>query len=254
MSTISKFYLHQSGTAPSGAPADGTSISATTPTVIPLPGDAHHPMDGAAGASQTYTGQNSTATKSAQTEWYGRWYSAKIAAQTIAAQTISIHIAVQEGNTNQNLFLSRGCLAIYRLGTGVVARLFDTASLTSASFTTETAVNGSVTSSAGTANDQDILVYEGWFMMTQGKASAYFPQAYFDGTTEDSATDNAAYVGFTTAVSMYSAGGGAVDEEFPFAGGGYYPFEVLRRIEENVRRRFWRPGWARRPSGLVVPA
>jgi hypothetical protein len=41
------------------------------------------------------------------------------------------------------------------------------------------------------------------------------------------------------------------DNPPPYVGGGYYGF---REYAERAAKRFFRPGWARQPSGLMVPA
>jgi hypothetical protein len=260
MATITKFYFHGAASANTGT-LPTAKVSATTPTVTTSGSWTQRVMDGTKGTSETSQGLNTSATKVAQTGLYWQALSAPIAAQTIAAQGFTISSALAQGNTNSALYLNRGCLAVWRPSTGaLIGRIFDQAQLTAVAATTvEYALNGTVASgstSAVTAADGDILVYECWTNCTQAKASAYFDSYYIDGTTEDGTVGsggNAAYILFTNAVTMLG-GAAAGDEEFPFSGGGYYPFEVLRRIEEKVRRRFWRPGWARRASGLVVPA
>lgn len=58
-----------------------------------------------------------------------------------------------------------------------------------------------------------------------------------------------AWKAYTIAVHPAEA---SIETPFPYTGGGYYGFRALREIEERAKRKFFRPGWERRPSGILA--
>jgi hypothetical protein len=102
---------------------------------------------------------------------------------------------------------------VWRPGTGtVVGRIWD--SLGGGNSTTEPAVAATEESADAalngttsvTAQDGDVLVCELWRDGTvQGMGTAYTNTVFYDGTTEGSASTNAAYLLFANDVAMFSA-------------------------------------------------
>ena len=64
-------------------------------------------------------------------------------------------------------------------------------------------IAGSTT--AVTLQDGDILVFEAWDSCTQGMSTAYTDTYYYDGTTEDSTTTNAAYLLAPVDLALFTA-------------------------------------------------
>ncbi len=166
-------------------------------------------MDGTIGVSQTslaYATDNTSATD--QKQPLVRFLGPLIAAQTISAQSVSYHAGVQQSNTN-SVFQAWCCIGVWRPGTGaLVGMLHDNIAIgaMAASGTGETAGSNSVISASVTAQDGDILVLEVWRNNSaQTMATSYTDTVYYDGTTEDSTTSNAAYLLFANDVALYVA-------------------------------------------------
>jgi hypothetical protein len=155
----------------------------------------------AKGAAQTSKVRATQADNTTAQECYiARFSSPALAAQTIAANTWSKGIAVQESNSNANQFMAAGVIYVWRPGTSsVVGAVYDA----SGTYGTEhtTSEDGEVLNISGssvTTQDGDILVYEHWTTGTiQGHASSYNITVYFDGTTdvvEATTTDAASWL------------------------------------------------------------
>src|SRR4051812_41201924 len=117
MATIQKLYLHaattsDTGTLPSSSPLGGTATNSA-------PGAAtNRAMDGTVGASQTSATLSTTATTSAVSQnWFARFLSAPLAAQTIPSGTWTLSIAGSESNTNSD-FAPSVDISVWRPGTG----------------------------------------------------------------------------------------------------------------------------------------
>jgi hypothetical protein len=169
-------------------------------------------MDATIGTLQKSVAYTTLNNQNPQQQPIARFLSAPIAAQTIAAQFIQFDAAVQQSNTNSSFQANAVVLAVWRPGTGaLVGTLFDSliGAPLIASSTTETAPGVQTlapTSTSVVAADNDILVVELWRNdNAQGMNAAYTNTVYYDGTTEDSATTNAAYILFTNDVALFVA-------------------------------------------------
>jgi hypothetical protein len=210
---ISKFYVHRTATSDTGTlPAAGASVSATTPRVI-LDG-TNYSMDATIGAgAETSKVLTTIADTAAQASLLVRFLSDPIAAQTIAAQTVTFDLSRVESNANSN-FACLAVIAVWRpTGGSVVGRIADLAlNLGLNSSTTKAAGSASQTSTSVTAANGDILVLEVWRDATvQAMATAYTNSYFYDGTTESSITSEASFISFTTPITM--SGGGAPAEQ-----------------------------------------
>jgi hypothetical protein len=205
-----KFYLHDATTGDSGTlPASTATISASTPAQTPAL--TNKSMDATIGTLQKSTAITTLANTSAQNQPIARFLSSPIAAQTIAQQDIAVHWAGNTSNTNSN-FSGSWSLAVWRPGSGsLVGRLTDVnqSSDPSFNFTAETAGNSktlSASTTSQTSQDGDVLVLELWRdTASQGMSTAYTNTVFYDGTTEDSTSTNAAYLLFINDVALFTA-------------------------------------------------
>jgi hypothetical protein len=133
-----------------------------------------------------------------------------LAAQTIAAQNLTFSIGVSQSNTIST-FRVTAALSVWRPSTGaLVGRIFDgpTAALSSgfAPGTTQLNLSYSISSSfvtAVTVQVGDVLVLEVWRDNTvQTMGTSYTNTLFYDGTTEASTTNNAAFFSFTNNVTL----------------------------------------------------
>lgn len=147
------------------------------------------------GSVQTSISKNSDATTAARDNYLCRFTSPALAAQTIAAATWTIAIALSEGNNNANSFLILS-LYVWRPSTqAVVGYIYD--SHTSLGVEWGATEDGQVITFSGaaiTVQAGDVLVLEVWRHAVQGMAAAYAQTVYFDGTTDvtDATTSDAA--------------------------------------------------------------
>lgn len=213
-----KFYLHDAASAVAGTlPATNAQVSADTPgtgTTIAL---ANKTMNTTIGTLQKSIVKNTLANTNDQAVPIGRWLSDPIAAQTIASQTFTVHIGAAVSSTNSALTLTCN-IELWRPGTGaVVSALYDVAHA-SGPFTpnpvvslTEADETQSTSTTSQTSQDGDIIIIEIWRNhAVQSMATSYTNTLFYDGTTEASATTNAAYLNFANTVTMFT-GGAAVD-------------------------------------------
>lgn len=211
-----KFYLHRGATTVTGTlPAAGSSVASTVPVQIASGGDTNRAMDTTISAvSQTSIALTTLANQTAQPALLLRCISDQIAAQTIAAQTLSIGVAISESNSNSN-FRLQGCVAVWRPSDGsLVGRLCEP--LVSPFFlsgaaiatTSEAWTSGSSrTTTAVTCSNGDVLVVELWRDSTaQGMSTSYTNTVFYDGTTEGSATNAAIFVSFPNTITFAGSG------------------------------------------------
>lgn len=190
-------------------PASGVWISTTgSASWVATGAGSNRVMDASVGTSQTTQTGNTAASLASQNGWLGRWVSAPIAAQTIAAaQSVNLSAAWAESNATSD-FIPAVSVCVWRPSTGAkVGTIFDNVdtALTTEPGTTQTAIvvsNGGSSSSV-TAQDGDILVVEAWRKLNaQTMATAYTNTFFFDGTTEASATSCASFLSFGNAITM----------------------------------------------------
>lgn len=246
MTTISKFYLHDAATADAGTLPGATTVSLTSPTQTATEASTNRSMDAAIGPGQTSQAVSTTATKSTQGSWYRRFLSAPIAAQTFANNaSYTYQVGYSQSNTNSAINSGNLCLAVWRPSTGaVVGRIYDSVNSTAGGNTTNTTqqVGGlGFSGAAVTSQDGDILVLEVWTANAQSMATSYTNTVFYDGTTESSTTNEAAFIEFTSAaVTMQST---AFVPRHP---------AINHQDPGLLFRRFWE-GWTRKSSGVLVP-
>lgn len=207
----SKFYWHTATTTDTGTlPAAGTTVKSSAYDVTgPTGWDTNRSMDSVLGVSQT----SAVFTNPADLNLHGcaflRFCSAPIAAQTIAAQVITVSLARAESNLNSNFNAAVTTVVIWRPSNGsVVGRPTENlAVLEQTSAGTEEAGTAATASSTSvTAQDGDIIVIEvGRSSNVQDMGTAYTNTIYYDGTTEASATSCASFIQFATAIVMSTA-------------------------------------------------
>lgn len=148
-------------------------------------------MNTTIGAAQTTVQLASNASSSAQNYYFTRFVSPPLDAQTVSANTWTYNFAARESSTSANFPCTGNNKTIYiscylwRPGTGKVAAILEGSSTGNNS---EQGANISCfpTSFSGsqvTAQAKDVICLEVWFQITQGSATSYTDNYYFDGTT-----------------------------------------------------------------------
>jgi hypothetical protein len=233
MATLQKFYLRDIQ-APIGAlgTLPSASVSARTPTIngLSTAGNRDKAASRSKGAAQTSIAVTSSGVTTQQFVAIGQWLSEPLAAQTIGAGNWTASLAASEANAQANMF---GALvvAVYRPSTNsIVGRIVDQPNAAT-SFglepgTAETAISGTtIAGSSLTVQDGDILVFEIWSVMTMASTTARLLTIFFNGTTDASATTNAAFVSAPAAITLfagspaYPSAGSALVEDFTYANG-----------------------------------
>lgn len=219
-----KFYFHDATTTVGGT-LPGTALTGT-PDVTASGAGTNRSMDATIGSSQVSATLNTLARTTLQSNWFRRFISPPIAAQTIANQVITVRFAASEANANSDMHEGIvGQLHQWRPSTG--------ANINSISFgpgnepgTTQTAITATrVGSIAFTMLDGDVLVWEIWSSQNQAMGTSYANTVFYDGTTEGSTTSNAAHIEFTNDVALF---GGAAATSLPIASRPQRNFLVRR--------------------------
>ena len=203
-----KFYLHRTTTTDTGTlPAATATTSANSPAIAPS-GLTNMAMDGIIGASaQTSIAWSTAATTTSQSSPHLRFVSAPLAAQTIGQQTLALAIGGSCSNTTSAFTAAVTC-CVWRPGTGaVVGRFFDSiASVSASAGTSQTNLTISIASgstTAVTAAANDILVIEIWRSAgVQSMGTSYTNTLFYDGTTENSTSNDAATITFGTNIVL----------------------------------------------------
>lgn len=155
-------------------------------------------LDIAIGAAEVSIAKASDSTTAARDNYLCRFTSAGLAAQTIAAATWTIAIALSEGNNAANSFLNLS-VYIWRPSTNaVVGFIYDSHTNIGAEWgATE---DGQVITFAGaavTTTLNDVLVLEVWRHAVQAMSVAYTQTVYFNGATavtDATTTDAGSYL------------------------------------------------------------
>jgi hypothetical protein len=250
-----KLYFHRATTAVSGTlPAAGTSVSGTTPTKIASGGDTNRIIDTTISAvAQTTNVLTVNAQTAAQTGLILRCVSPLIAAQTIAAQTVTFSDAGFDSNTNSN-FATSVVIVVWRPGTGAkVGAILDDpigGILNAHNTTSQTAVAQAASSSSVTAQDGDVIIAEIWRLsQTQAKATAYTNTIAYDGTTEASTTNEASFISFPNTITFFTAAATSLI----YSGTRRNMAALIVREPVACFMNALNPAWRRRRSGLLVP-
>jgi len=130
--------------------------------------------------------------------YLSRFSSQALAAQTISANTWTLAAAVKESDANAES-ITIASIYVYRPSTSaVVGFVYDSDTALGVEYTTsEDGQVYSLSGSAVTAQNGDILVLEYWVHSTQLLALGYTNTLYFDGTTnvvDSTTTDAASYL------------------------------------------------------------
>jgi hypothetical protein len=195
--SIQKFYWHDassgvSGTLPVGEHSAQSSVGTVTGATTV------RSMDGTKGVSQasvTYTTANTT---TAQQTWFRTFISSPLARQRIDAGNWQIQLSAQENNSGSN-FKVTCVIYAWRPSTGAVvgSLISDFAADTLEPSTSVTVISDATI--AGTAVDVldgDVLVCEVWrdVAVQSGSPSNWTNIIKYDGTTENSTTNEAAFL------------------------------------------------------------
>jgi hypothetical protein len=214
-----KFYLDRDLSEVQGTlPATNASTSATAATWTPGTGNgqATTPLlinrtlsTSISTVAQTNLAYTTAAVTTNQRQPLLRWVSPPLAAQTIAAQNLSLDLGESCSNT-ASVFGVGFVVAVWRPSTGaVVGRVFDqpTAGFTS---TTATASQTRISNTVASANTTpvtvqagDVLIIEAWrTAQVQSMGTSYTNTIFYDGTTEGSSSNVAAFISFTNDVAL----------------------------------------------------
>ncbi len=208
-----KLYFHAATTGDTGT-LPSTKLSTATVNVTATGASTNRDMSTTIGTSQTSVSLSTVASISAQSNWFARFVSAPLAAQTIAAQTCVGTIGADESSTNSTFTGVFFETFLWRPGSGAkIGAIYS--GVANPLFTGSTTEVSSTATNLGTSTSQtalagDIIVVEIWSLnQIQGMATSYTNTIFFDGTTELSATTNAAYINFPNTLT-FSGGSTAI--------------------------------------------
>lgn len=205
-----KFYLHNATSGVSGTLPTATQ-SGTTANVTATGFSTPRAMDGTIGTSQTSASLTTLASTSQQFNAYRIFCSSPLAAQTVTASGLwTLQLGLSQSNTS-SAYAVGAYLYFWRPSTGAVVVKISTVlgAWTSSPGTTETNESGNPNVSwvqTAACSAGDILVCELWSQQTQSMATAYTNTAFYDGTTEGSATSNAAYINAPVDIPLQGGG------------------------------------------------
>lgn len=210
-----RLYLHRASSAVGGTlPATNASVSSTAPTWTPgtTNGAALTPLltnltmnTIISAVAQTSLAYATFASVAAQPQPFLRWVSEPLDAQSISSQTITVSIGTSESSTN-SAFSQRMVVRLWRPSSGTnVGAMRDTGSeFWGGSSTSQSAQTGSFGSTAQTAQAGDVIVLELWrTTAVQSMATSYTNTLFYDGTTEASISNIAAYLDFGTSTLTF---------------------------------------------------
>lgn len=218
MATISKFYFHDAATPNTGTMPTGAFATIGPDTTGDATGarTARDATDviGAAQTSASFTAQANT---SVQRWGFRRFVSRPLAAQTIlfgSAASWTCAGARSESNTNHNQGITVTAYC-WRPSTGAIVgtttnnRVAFTPLAPASTAELTFSVGGSVGGTDLAISDGDILVFEVSDQFTQSMATAYTSSFFYDGTTEGSTTNNAAFITPPLALTLFTASASA---------------------------------------------
>lgn len=243
-----RLYLRDATTTVGGTLPGAATQSAQVANVTATGASINRSLSTTIGTLQTSAALSTLAQTTLQRNWFRRFLSPALAAQTLAAASTGnswgLTAGVSEANANSN-FLITFVIYVWRPSTGaLVGRFFDQ-SVTGLNFgsTTEVSTTFSITSgtTAQTVAAGDILVVEIWGQNTQGMATAYTNTLFYDGTTEASATTNAAYLTLGTT--------GVVFQGNEAAGPAPVANQAIKRSAYYMLGGLWRP----EPRTIIKP-
>jgi hypothetical protein len=190
------FYFHDATTPDIGTLPVATT-SAITPNVTATGAGTNRDMNQTLGVLAVSPNLTTLAVTTLQRNWFRRFVSRPLAAQTLPTGRWAIEGVAFEANIASNMLVWGAVLKVWRPSTGaVVATLLDNPQLGSVEpGTAATLITTNTTSIAGVAvNDGDVLLVELWAANTQGGATARLNTIRYDGTTESSTATPASYL------------------------------------------------------------
>jgi hypothetical protein len=201
-----KLYLHRTeitspGTLPSG---EQSSLTADANLFDNEDGTENRLMDKSIStAAQTSLTNTSTGDTSSHNYYIARWVSPQLNQTSVAANTWTVEFAASESNAAANFPVTTSAAArpvcyVWKPSNGTkYGNIIDGAGGTvSESGTTQTVLtytfSGSAVSSL-TAGDA-VIVFELWAIVTQGNTTQRTQTVFYDGTTENSTSNEAAFI------------------------------------------------------------
>jgi hypothetical protein len=195
---VTRFYLHNVTTTVTGTlPGSADLSSARAPTITASGAATNRDMNGTLGTAQTSAVLTTSASTTTQYNWFRRFISPPLAAQTLPSGVWTLQAGASESNTNSNMLGWYPVIAVFRPSTGATVTVLNDAMTTTTSEpgATETNISQPTSSVSGVAiQEGDVLVLELWTRNAQGAATAYTNTIFYDGTTESSTSTNAAYL------------------------------------------------------------
>jgi fibronectin-binding autotransporter adhesin len=222
VATIQKFYLHDAALSPAPSPnAPGaSSLSGATPGVTATGASTNRAMTGSAGSAQASAALSTLASTTAQVNWFRRFVSAPMAAQTIGAGNWVLSGAASESAAQSNLILWRGGVYRYRPSDDTTATIFQDVTTNTTPGTepgtTQTAISSTWAGSGTTLVAGDVIVLELWGQNTQANGTSRTNTIFYDGTTEASTTNCATFLDAPAALTLLDTFTGAA----AISGGG----------------------------------
>ncbi|HYE89198.1 MAG TPA: DUF6701 domain-containing protein [Vicinamibacterales bacterium] len=192
-----KFYFHDAASPNLGTLPGAGTMSATTPNVTAAGAGTNRDMDEVIGSAQTSVSINTLPVTTLQRNWFRRFVSRPLAAQTLPTGAWTIQGAASESAGASDMHVWGAVIKVWRPSTGTtVATLLDNPQLGATEpGTSQTNISTATGSIAGVAvNDGDVLVIELWSENVQSSANARVNTIFYDGTTEGSITSNAAFL------------------------------------------------------------
>lgn len=203
-----KLYLHRTeittpATLPSG---EQSSLTADANLFDNEDGTENRLMDRTISTSaQTSLTNTSTADTSSHNYYIARWVSPMLTQTSVAANTWTVEFAASEANAAANFPVSgtgvagRVCCYVWKPSNGTkYGNILDgnTAADWEEAGTTQSIVSGTFTGAAvnSLTSGDAVIVFELWAIVTQANGTARVQTVFYDGTTENSTTNEAAFI------------------------------------------------------------
>ena len=176
-------------------------------------------MNTTIGTSQTSLANSSLAFTAQKIYYCARFVSPLLGQSSIAANTWTYSFAAQQSSASARFPVNTGNPAylniyVWRTSTqAIVGTICDgaTANISISAFTTERAFTTTITGSAVSSinSNDDVLVCEIWFKITQGTAGTFTQTFYFDGATENTSnntvgSDHATFISTPETITFYT--------------------------------------------------
>jgi outer membrane protein assembly factor BamB len=184
------FYFHEVTTPNAGILPAATTLSTTTPNKTANDGTAgtNRDMNQMIGSLQVSAAVTTATQMALQKNWFRRFISRPLAAQTLPTGVWTIRAGVSESNLASNMFPFGAVIKVWRPSTGTtVATLLDNPELgistnEPAAASTEISRTSTVSIDGVAVNGGDMLVVELWAENTQGSTTARTNTIFYDVT------------------------------------------------------------------------